>query len=259
MRNRLTPLILAAALASACATSPTGRSQLVLMPDSQMDQMGLQAFTNIKGKTPVETSRTTNRYVQCVGNAITREVGGSWEIVVFRDTAANAFALPGRKIGVNTGLLKVAENQDQLATVIGHEVAHVLSKHSNERVSQKFAVEQGLGLINAIASPQSGTGQTLMGLLGVGAEYGILLPYGRVQESEADILGLDLMAKAGFDPRESTKLWVNMGRANRGQPPEFLSTHPSHSTRISDLNAHMPVALNLQNRARKLGKRPNCR
>jgi predicted Zn-dependent protease len=179
--------------------------------------------------------------------------------VVFRDDAANAFALPGRKIGVNTGLLKVAENQHQLATVIGHEVAHVLSQHANERVSQQFAVDQGLGLINAIASPRSVTGQTLMGLLGVGAQYGILLPYSRVQESEADILGLDLMAKAGFDPRESVKLWVNMGKAGGGQPPEFLSTHPSDRTRISGLNAHMAVALDLQNKARQAGKRPDCR
>jgi predicted Zn-dependent protease len=259
MLNKLTTLILGVALAAGCATSPTGRSQLVLMPDSQMDQMGLQAFTNIKDETPVETSRTTNKYVQCVGKAITREVGGNWEIVVFHDDAANAFALPGRKIGVNTGLLKVAENQDQLATVLGHEVAHVLSQHSNERVSQQFAVEQGLGLVNAIASPQSATGQSLMGLLGVGAEYGILMPYSRVQESEADILGLDLMAKAGFDPRESVKLWVNMGKAGGGQPPEFLSTHPSNNTRISGLNAHMPVALDLQKKAAKQGKRPACR
>ena len=103
--------------------------------------------------------------MQCVAQAITREVGGSWEVVVFNDSDANAFALPGGKIGVYTGLLKVAENQDQLATVIGHEVAHVLARHSNERVSQQFAVEQGLSLINAIANPQSGTGQTLMGLL----------------------------------------------------------------------------------------------
>jgi len=259
MRSRLTSLILVTALASGCATSPTGRSQLVLMPDSQMDQMGLQAFTNIKDETPVERNRTTNSYVQCVGKAITREVGGNWEIVVFSDDAANAFALPGRKIGVNTGLLKVAENQHQLATVLGHEVAHVLSQHANERVSQQFAVDQGLGLINAVASPQSATGQTLMGLLGVGAEYGILLPYSRVQESEADILGLDLMAKAGFDPRESVKLWVNMGKVGGGQPPEFLSTHPSDRTRISGLNAHMPVAQNLQNKARQAGKRPACR
>ena len=258
MLNRLTILILGLALITACTTSPTGRSQLVLMPDSQMEQMGLQAFTNIKGKTPVESNRTTNSYVQCVGNAITREVGGNWEIVLFKDDSANAFALPGRKIGVNTGLLKVAENQHQLATVIGHEVAHVLAQHSNERVSQKFAVEQGLGLINAIASPQTATGQTLMGLLGVGAEYGVLLPYSRIQESESDILGLDLMAKAVFDPRESVKLWVNMGRANKGQPPEFLSTHPSHSTRITDLNARIPAALNLQRAAIAQGKRPAC-
>ena len=259
MYKRLTLPIFGIAFLTACTTSPTGRSQFVLMPESQMEQMGLQAFTNIKSKTAVESNRVTNSYVQCVGSAITREVGGSWEIVVFKDDSANAFALPGGKIGVNTGLLKVAENQHQLATVIGHEIAHVQAKHSNERVSQKFAVEQGLGLLSAIASPQSGTGQTLMGLLGVGAEYGVLMPYGRIQESEADILGLDLMAKAGFDPRESVKLWVNMGRANRGQPPEFLSTHPSHSTRINDLNARIPSALGLQSRAMRLGKRPACK
>ncbi len=247
------------ALLTACTTSPTGRTQLILMPDSQMNQMGLQAFTNIKGKTPVETDRTTNRYVQCVANAITREVGGQWEVVVFRDDSANAFALPGGRIGVNTGLLKVASNQHQLATVIGHEVAHVQSRHSNERVSQKFAVEQGLGLINAVANPQTGTGKTLMGLLGVGAQYGVLLPYTRLQESEADILGLNIMARAGFDPRESTRLWINMSRANKGQPPEFLSTHPSHSSRISELEKRMATALQLQARAQQQGKRPACR
>jgi predicted Zn-dependent protease len=259
MLIRLFALTATLALLLGCATSPTGRSQLVLMPDSEINQMGLQAFTSIKKETSVERSTVTNRYVQCVAQAITREVGGSWEVVVFNDADANAFALPGGKIGVYTGLLKVAENQDQLATVIGHEVAHVLARHSNERVSQQFAVEQGLSLINAIANPQSGTGQTLMGLLGVGAQYGVLMPYSRIQESEADILGLDLMAKAGFDPRESTRLWVNMARAGGGQPPEFLSTHPSHSTRISELNAHMPVALQLQSRARQQGKRPDCR
>ncbi|MGD2113058.1 MAG: M48 family metallopeptidase [Gammaproteobacteria bacterium] len=243
----------------ACSTSPTGRSQLVLMPDSQMDQMGLQAFTNIKSEKPASSDRSANRFVQCVANAITREVGGSWEVVVFEDDSANAFALPGGKIGVNSGLLKVATNQHQLATVIGHEVAHVQARHSNERVSQKFAVEQGLGLINAVASPTSGTGRTVMGLLGVGAQYGVLLPYSRLQESEADMLGLDVMAKAGFDPRESTRLWINMSRASDGQPPEFLSTHPSHSTRISDLERRIPAALQLQQRAQQLGRKPDCR
>jgi predicted Zn-dependent protease len=258
MTHRIITLITALLLLAGCSTSPTGRSQLVLMPDSQMDQMGLQAFTNIKQKTPVSSNRRTSNYVECVTAAITQQVGGRWEVVVFEDDSANAFALPGNKIGVNTGLLKVAKNQNQLATVIGHEIAHVLSRHSNERVSQKFAVEQGLGLVSAVASPTSTTGKTLMGMMGVGAQYGILMPFSRVQESEADIYGLDLMAKAGFDPRESVNLWINMGKANKGQPPEFLSTHPSHSTRISDLNARMNSAMQLYQNARNAGKRPAC-
>jgi predicted Zn-dependent protease len=260
MLRVLATVVIGLSMLAGCATSPTGRSQLIFMPESQMTQMGLQAFDNIKKETPVDRNVTTNAYVQCVGQAITREVGqGNWEIVVFEDKDANAFALPGNKIGVNTGLLKVAENQDQLATVIGHEVAHVLSHHSNERVSQKFAVEQGVALIGALASPRSAAGQSMMGLLGVGAQYGILMPYSRIQESEADLLGLDLMSRAGFNPRESINLWKNMTRTGDGQPPEFLSTHPSYSTRITDLNAHLPVALRLQQRALQIGKRPSCR
>jgi predicted Zn-dependent protease len=259
MHRRLIPTLISLALLTACATSPTGRSQLMLMPESEMKQIGTEAFTTIKKETPVDRETTTNRYVECVAGAITREVGGNWEVVVFKDDAANAFALPGGKIGVNTGLLKVAENQDQLATVLGHEVAHVLSQHSNERLSQTLAVQSGLGLITALANPRSGTGQTVMGLLGVGAQYGILMPYSRIQESEADLLGLDLMAKAGFNPQESIALWRNMGRAGGKQPPEFLSTHPSHSTRITDLKAHMQAALRLQQQARARGRRPDCK
>jgi predicted Zn-dependent protease len=259
MHRCLLPPLISLVLLTGCATSPTGRSQLMLMPESEMKQIGTEAFTTIKKETPVDRESTTNRYVECVAGAITREVGGNWEVVVFQDDAANAFALPGGKIGVNTGLLDVAENQDQLATVLGHEVAHVLSQHSNERLSQTLAVQSGLGLITALANPRSGTGQTVMGLLGVGAQYGILMPYSRIQESEADLLGLDLMAKAGFNPQESIALWRNMERTGGGQPPEFLSTHPSHSTRITDLKAHMPVALRLQQEARQRGRRPACK
>jgi predicted Zn-dependent protease len=257
--RRYLSILLACLLISSCATSPTGRSQLLLLPESEMNQMGEQAFTNIKEETPVDRQTTTNTYVQCVANAITREVGGSWEVVVFKDDAANAFALPGGNIGVNTGLLKVAKNQHQLATVLGHEVSHVLAHHANERVSQSFAVEQSLNLVGAIASPQSYAGQSLMGMLGVGAQYGILMPFSRVQESEADMHGLDLMARAGFDPRESVQLWKNMAQASEQEPPEFLSTHPSHSTRISDLVARLPHALQLMNQAHKRGRRPDCK
>jgi predicted Zn-dependent protease len=184
--------------------------------------------------------------------------GQSWEVVVFRDDAANAFALPGGKVGVYDGLLNVAKSQDQLATVIGHEIAHVLSRHGNERVSQEFALQQGLTLIQAIAQPKTQMGQTLMGLLGVGAQFGILLPYSRIQESEADALGLQLMSRAGFNPRESVALWQNMEKAGGGQPPEFLSTHPSHGRRIQDLNSRMAQALQLQQQAQGSGRTPHC-
>jgi len=257
VRGYLTILLLSV-LITGCATSPTGRSQLILLSDSELDQMGKQAFTNLKEETPVDSRITTNHYVQCVADAITREVGGTWEVVVFKDDAANAFALPGGRIGVYTGLLKVAKNQDQLATVIGHEVAHVQAHHANERVSQSLAVQEGINVIGAIASPQSGAGQSMMGMLGVGAQYGILMPFSRIQESEADMLGLDLMARAGFDPRESIQLWKNMAHSGGGQPPEFLSTHPSNSTRISDLVGRLPHALQLRNQAQQRGRHPDC-
>jgi predicted Zn-dependent protease len=248
-------------LVISCVTSPTGRKQLVLMPADQVDAMGVEAFNTIKQETPLETNSQVNRYVTCVANAIIQVSNSpitNWEIAVFQDESANAFALPGGKIGVNTGLLKVAEDQNQLGTVIGHEVAHVLANHSNERVSQEYAVQQGLELIQAVTNVQTQMGQTMMGLLGVGAQFGILLPYSRVHESEADILGLDLMATAGFDPRASITLWQNMERAGSSETPEFLSTHPSHSTRINDLQNAMNNALSLYQQAQSSGRRPNC-
>ena len=246
-------------LLGACTTSPTGRSQLAIMPDSQLDQMGLQAFDTLKTKKPPLTDNRINGYVHCVADAITRGVGGgAWEVAVFDDKTPNAFALPGGKIGVHSGLLNVAQNQHQLAAVIGHEVAHVIARHSNERVSQEFAVQSGMSLIQALGAPQSGMGQMLMGLLGAGAQVGILLPYSRLHESEADTIGLDYMAQAGFDPRQSIDLWVNMERAGSGQPIEFLSTHPSHSTRLQELNSHMPRAMQLRQQALAMGKNPQC-
>lgn len=246
------------ALVVGCATSPLGRSQLSLMPAAQMDAMGVEAFNTLKKETPVEKDSRINNYIACISDPITAESGGKWELVVFQDDDPNAFALPGGKIGVHTGLMKIAENQSQMATVIGHEVAHVLSNHGNERVSQQFAVQLGVQLVQAVAQPESETGQALMGLLGVGAQFGILLPFSRVQESEADMLGLDLMAKAGFDPRQSVNLWQNMSKASDGSPPEFLSTHPSHSTRIRDLQNRMLLATHYQDQAKSAGKNPRC-
>ncbi len=229
------------------------------MPATQIDQMGLQAFDNLKQQKPVSTNSQYNRIVSCIAGAITRETGGNWEVVVFEDTSPNAFALPGNKIGIHTGMLTLIDNQDQLAAVTAHEIGHVLAKHSNERASQEMAVSSGMGIIQAISAPQTALGQTALGILGVGAQYGILMPYSRVHESEADMIGVDLMAKAGFDPRQSIALWQKMEQASQGrQPIEFMSTHPSHATRIQDLEKHMPQAMRLFQQAQAQGKQPRC-
>ena len=245
---------------SACATSPLGRSQLILMPESEVNQMGIQAFGVQKDKLPLSHDPAINDYVHCVTGILTRQVQGQWEVAVFEDDTPNAFALPGQKIGVHTGILKVAQNQDQLAAVIGHEIGHVLAHHSNERISQQFATKSGMVLTQILAgsSASSPSGQLLLGALGLGAQYGILLPFSRNQESEADLIGLDLIAKSGFDPRESIDLWQNMAAAGGPSPVEFLSTHPSHQTRIRDLQARMAHALQLADQTQNLGYKPDC-
>ncbi|MEX2352690.1 MAG: M48 family metallopeptidase, partial [Gammaproteobacteria bacterium] len=214
----------------------------------------------MKQQTPVSRDRRINTYVQCITDAILAEVPSrvSWEVTVFDDDAVNAFALPGGKIGVYTGLLKVADGQDQLAAVIAHEIAHVTADHSNARVSAAYATQTGLQLAQAMAGAASPQKAQLWGLLGVGLQMGVLLPYGRGQESEADILGLEYMARAGFNPAASISLWENMGKAGGNQPPEFMSTHPSHQTRMRDLNNAMPGARQLFNQAVANGKRPQC-
>lgn len=228
----------------ACSASPTGRNQLLLFSDQDMNTLGAQSFEEMKQSQAVSKDAKTNAYVQCVAKTIAQHVPKQagftdWEVVVFDSEQVNAFALPGGKIGVYTGLLDVAVNQDQLATVIGHEIAHVLADHSNERLSQSQIANAGLQITNIAlgSSEYAQYRQATMAALGVGVQYGVLMPYGRTQESEADLVGLELMAKAGFDPKQSINLWQNMAKASGGnQPPELLSTHPSHSTRIDDLS-----------------------
>lgn len=243
----------------ACTTSPTGRNQLMLVSDSDMNQMGTQAFQQMRQEQKVSNDGNTQRYAQCVTDAITRQLqggGAGWEVVVFDDDSANAFALPGKKIGVHTGLLNVAKNQDQLASVVAHEVGHVLSRHGAERVSQQFAAGTAMQMINAYAGPESpGSSKLAMALLGLGTQVGILLPYNRLQESEADVIGLDLMARAGFDPRQAVDLWENMVSQGASRPPEFLSTHPAPASRIKELRRQMPQAMQLY---QQTSSRPRC-
>lgn len=259
-------LALAAAFAlwlQACATSPLGRSQIILFPESEIDQMGALSYQHLREDTPIDHDKNRNNYVLCVSDAIVSQADSriraeDWQVTVFRQDQANAFALPGGKIGVYTGMFEVATNQNQLAAVLGHEVAHVQAQHANERVSTSYLAQSGANLVAAMAGGTPETQNTVMALLGVGAQVGILLPFGRAQESEADLIGLDLMASAGFDPRESVQLWKNMEAKGGNQPPEFLSTHPGHETRIRNLEQRMPHALQLYQQARDAGRRPAC-
>ena len=250
----LKPRILVLALLlglTACEETPTGRSQLALVPESVMADLGQKAFAQIKQAQPVASNPVVNRSVQCVADEIIKAatelyppegMPDSWEVAVFDDPTPNAFALPGGKIGVHTGLLKVARTPAQLAAVIGHEVAHVLADHGNERLTQELGIEAGLFVAGLLAEGELDP-RTVQEVLGIGAQLGVALPFSRAHEREADLLGLDMMAAAGFDPRQSVVLWRNMAEAGGNQPLEFLSTHPAHDTRIEQLQAQMEKAL----------------
>ena len=258
----LAVLVCLATLVVACTESPTGRRQLILFSDAEMSQMGIQAFDEMKTKQKVHTGSRKNQYVSCVADAITAVLQegyqGAWEVVVFDDDSANAFALPGGKIGVHTGIMTVAGNADQLAAVIGHEVGHVIAKHSAERMSVGTVAQAGTQIAGVALSENPNRG-AIMQALGLGAQFGVVLPYGRTQESEADRIGVELMARAGFDPNASVELWYNMVAAQSGpQPPEFMSTHPSPQSRIRDLQAIAPKYEPVYRQARSQGRRPNC-
>lgn len=244
---------------------PIKRTRLLIVPQSMMNNMGADAFKDIKKATPRETDPKIDGHVQCIVNNILKHAKDDtgvkrWETVVFRDNTINAFALPSGKIGVYTGLMQVAETADQLAAVLGHEVGHVIAEHGNERVSQGFLVQGGMTAISAVIGDKgSQKHDMLMGALGLGAQFGVILPHSRTHESESDLIGLELMAKAGFDPRASVQLWKNMAKASGGkQPAEFMSTHPSHKTRIKDLEKKMKSALKHYDGAARAGKLHNC-
>lgn len=258
-------LILAGSLLLAsCATSPTGRTQLILLDDKQMNQMGVAAFAEYRREHKTLADAASQRYVRCIADALLRTApaelrGLQWQVEVFEDDDPNAFALPGGHIGVHSGMLKVASSNDQLAAVIGHEIGHVLARHSAERVSQQFAAQTALTVADGLAKGYTQNSGILMAALGVGAQVGVLLPYSRLHESEADRIGLGLAARAGFDPAAAIQLWRNMERAAGGGGLEFLSTHPSHSSRIEDIRKALPEAEGTYRQALSRGGAPECR
>ncbi len=244
-----------------CQTNPyTGRSQLMMLPASQEMQMGAQAYAEVKNDPKMKQStdpreiepvkRVAARVIEAAKRSKYSEMANQfeWEVTVIKDDKTmNAFALPGGKIAVYTGIFPVAKTEAGLAAVMGHEVVHALARHGGERMSQNTLAQttlQAVGIALGVSGANPVLSQGAMAALGVGAQVGVLLPFSRKHESEADYIGVLLAADAGYDPRESIALWQRMEQASAGKgPSEFLSTHPSHDTRIQQLEEWMAEAM----------------
>ena len=231
----------------------TGRKQLRTMDIDAEMQLGLQSYRQILSDSEVITSGPVVETVNEIGRRIARaaddvDPGFDWQFNVIRSDQVNAFALPGGYTAVYTGLIPVAQNEDALAVVMAHEVAHALARHGAERMAQQNMQRiVGTGVAMGAGGMDYGAQQAVMGVFGGISQYGYALPFSRRHESEADYIGLLLMAEACYDPREAPRLWQRMAQAGGASPPEFQSTHPSPETRIQDFEAWMPEAIAIYN------------
>lgn len=270
----LTAVVLLALFASGCSTTPTGRKQLTLKSDATLAAESTRAMAQLRATSALIKDRATIDYVACVADAIVGTLDDEhaalyWEMAIVNNPEVNAFVMPGGKIVVKSGIMSVAKNQHQLAAVMGHEVAHVTANHANERATRSDLTGFGIEVLAAVLvgdsanyysrnyDPNMASG--IYGAAGTFGQLGLMNPFSRMQESEADDIGLIYMAKAGFDPREAVTLWQNMNSsAETAKIPEFLSTHPSGDTRIESMVSQLPEALALYNEAKANGLNPNC-
>ncbi|MFZ5617901.1 MAG: M48 family metallopeptidase [Pseudomonadota bacterium] len=228
-------------LVSGCAyNEELGRSQFAFVSGDQMASLGSTAWADVKKK---EKASTDPKYVSRLNRVAPKvllaagENPANWDWQVFDSKSLNAFALPGNHFAVYTGIMDIMANDDQLATVVGHEVAHVRANHSGERYSQQLGANVAMSAAQTAIGAGSQTGQMALGVLGLGAQYGVLLPFSRKHELEADKLGVLYMNRAGYNANEALKFWTKMSQQGGAKPPEFMSTHPADSTRIGQLKA----------------------
>lgn len=248
--QQLTLFTLLAFVLTACSTVPeTGRRQLLLLSETEEMQMGFNSFEQMKTEVPISKDAKLNAQLQRVGKriaAVAPMPNAKWEFVLFDSPEANAFCLPGGKVGVYTGILPLTKNDGGLATVIGHEVAHAVARHGGERVSHSLAIQAGGSLLGAAVSgydPKVQAAATQ--IYGLGAQLGYALPHSRNQESEADHIGLLYMADAGFDPAHAVPFWERFGayiKQSGDSQPWFLRTHPLYTQRIENLQGWLPEA-----------------
>lgn len=255
-----------------CSTVPiTGRSQLNLIPDSELLAMSFQQYNDFLASNQVVNNTQNANMVTDVGiriqhavedyfamNNLTEELEGyRWEFNLVEDPQVNAWCMPGGKVVIYTGILPITQSETGLAVVMGHEIAHAIAEHGNERMSQALLQQLGGVALSVALSDEPATTRNLwMAAYGVGTTVGIMLPFGRSQESEADRLGLIFMSMAGYDPHEAIDFWQRMGQHAGSGPPEFLSTHPSYDTRISNIrDEYLPEALEYYNESKTSNER----
>ena len=239
-----------ALLAAACQTVPlTGRHQLMLMSPDEERNLGEEVFKKTLKSAKLSEDQAAADMVRRVGRRIATAANRpdyQWEFTLIEDKTPNAFCLPGGKVAVYTGILPFTKDETGLAVVMGHEVAHALARHGAERMSTGLLTDlagKTAGIVFGGGNPQ--TEKQVEQAFGIGSEVGVMLPFSRHQESEADEIGLFTMAKAGYDPRQAVEFWKRMEQAKDGNPPEFLSTHPSDDTRIKRIEGWMPEALKI--------------
>jgi predicted Zn-dependent protease len=258
MMKLLFPLACVAVIAGCSKVPVSGRRQMSLLPESQMIGMASTAYGDfLAANPPLPDNAPEAVRVRLIGEKIALRVeeylkdekqlkrieGFEWEFKTVNDPAVNAWCMPGGKVVVYTGILAVAENDAQLATVMGHEIAHAIARHGNERMSKGLLVQAGGATLSAVTSGKPQLAQDLfMQSYGVASGLG-MLKYSRKHETEADKMGLIFMAMAGYDPKESVKFWGNMAAIGGDRPPEILSTHPSSESRIVDLEEYMGAAM----------------
>lgn len=256
MRKRDIFIFASLSLLTSCGSVPlTGRKQLLLVSDSEVISSSLTQYNDYIKTAKKSTSSSQTAMVKRVGqkiatateeylrqNGMSNEIKNfSWEFNLVADKQVNAFCMPGGKIVVYEGLMKLVASDDELAVVIGHEVAHAVAKHSNERMSQQIAAQYGSQILSAALSEKSAMVKNVAGTVyGIGAQYGVMLPFSRTHELEADYMGLILMTMAGYNPEVAVNFWQKMSAQSGGGVPEFMSTHPSDFHRINEINRILP-------------------
>ena len=232
----------------------TGRKSHVAMSTREEASLGVQSYQQVLAQSESINSGPDLEMVKRVASRLATATGKAgadfdWQVSLIRSSQANAFCLPGGKIVVYTGILPITQNEPALATVLGHEMAHATSRHGSQRVLEQNLAQTALtGVAMSLSDMDYDKQRAVMGALGAGTQFGVLMPFSRKHESEADEIGLLYMARAGYNPWESIRFWQRMENAGGAQPPEFLSSHPSHGTRIQQLEAEMPKALEEYNK-----------